>query len=196
MSNNAKKSMNHLAMPKSDQLNSEQLLGSPITVTVTKVVEVNNPQQPLIIHYAGENGRPYKPCKSMMKVLKLAWTEFYEDWKGKSMTLFCDPKVKWAGEEVGGIRISAMSHIEKEISVSLTTGKTGATTKKAPFVIKRLDAPASRDYRAELRDSKDMAATWKSFPAAVRAELESFKEELKASRAKPVAPAEDDGSFA
>lgn len=189
---NAKKSMKHLIVPASDQLNSEQLIGSPLTVTVASVEEVNNLKQPLIIHYNGENGRPYKPCKTMMKVLHLLWSEFYDDWKGKSIMLFCDPTVKMHGEEVGGIRISHLSHIEKDTKLKLTATR----GKKSEILIKRLETPAERDYRAELRDSKDMAATWKSFPAHVRTELESFKEELKASRAQKVVPTEDDGSFA
>ena len=35
------------------------------------------------------------------------------------MTLFRDEKVKWAGEEVGGIRVSHLSHIDKQLKVAL-----------------------------------------------------------------------------
>ena len=39
------------------------------------------------------------------------------------MTLFNDPTVKWAGVEVGGIRISHVSHIEHSLSTSVTVSK-------------------------------------------------------------------------
>jgi hypothetical protein len=41
------------------------------------------------------------------------------------MRLFCDPTAKWAGEEVGGIRISHLSHIDstKEIQLNESRGK-------------------------------------------------------------------------
>jgi len=189
MSNNAK-NLKDTIIPKSDQLNSEQLIAGPMTITVATVSRASA-DQPVAIGYASDPSRPFKPCKTMRKVLILAWGDDGNEWIGRSMTLFCDPTVKWAGEAVGGIRISHLSHIDKDISVSLTATR----GKKAPFVIKRMEAPIARDYRKELADSKDMAATWKSFPAAVRTELEPYKEELKAAAKKPVA-SDDDGSFA
>ena len=36
------------------------------------------------------------------------------------MTLFCDPSVSFGGMRVGGIRISHMSDIEKEVTLLLT----------------------------------------------------------------------------
>lgn len=144
---NTKKSMKHLTIPKSDQLNSEQLINAPITITVAEVVEVNNPQQPLIIHYDGENGRPYKPCKTMMKLLEHGWTEFYEDWVGRSMTLFCDPEVDFgADKRIGGIRISHMSHIPSKMEVSLLKSK----QKKKLYTVLRLTADNVEDHRARL----------------------------------------------
>jgi hypothetical protein len=186
------KNLKFSIIPRSDQLNSDQLLSGPMTITVS-TVSLGSADQPVAIGYAADPSRPFKPCKTMRKVLILAWGDDGNEWIGRSMTLFCDPSVKWAGEAVGGIRISHLSHIEKDISVSLTATR----GKKAPFVIKRMEAPVTRDYRKELADSKDMAATWKSFPAAVRTELESLKEELKAKKAAQVTPvSEDDGSFA
>mgnify|MGYP006949695015 CR=1 FL=1 len=120
-------------IPKSDQLNSEQLLGSPMTIRVSGVSR-GNAEQPIIINYDGDNGRPYKPCKSMRKVLIFAWGEDGNQWIGKSMTVFCDQNVKWAGEKVGGIRISHLSDIERDISVALTATR----GRKDTHIIKKL----------------------------------------------------------
>ena len=122
-------------VPKSDQINSDQLLGGPINITVTAVRRGSGDDQPVVVHYENEGGRPYKPCLTMRKVLIFAWGEDGADWVGKTMTLYNRRDVKWGGVEVGGIRISHMSHIPKDIELSLAVTR----GKKAPIVIKRLD---------------------------------------------------------
>lgn len=116
------------AAPKSDQLNADDLTATTMNITVT-AVKSGNREQPIVIHFDGDNGRPYKPCKSMMRVLMTAWGDKGIDWVGKSMTLFNDPTVKWAGVEIGGIRISHVSHITNSIGMSLTASK----GKRKPF---------------------------------------------------------------
>jgi hypothetical protein len=123
-------------VPKSDQLNAEQFLGGPMTITVTEVRTGSGEDQPVAIHYRNDNGRPYKPCKTMRKVLILGWGHDARQWAGQSMTLFNDPSVRFGGMDVGGIRISHMTGIPKDINVSLTATK----GKKAPHTIRRLDA--------------------------------------------------------
>lgn len=121
-------------VPKSDQLNSEQLLAGPMTVTVTEVRVGSSDEQPITVHYQDDNGRPFKPCKTMRKVLILGWGPDGREWAGKSMTLYNDPLVKFGGAEVGGIRISHMTGIDRDIQVSLTATK----GRKALHVIRRL----------------------------------------------------------
>lgn len=110
-------------VPRSDQLNTDQLLGGPMIITVTDVRAGSSAEQPLTIHYEGDNGRPYKPCLTMRKVLILAWGPDGTTWPGKSIELYADPTVKFGGEAVGGIRISRLSDIPKDIKVSLTATK-------------------------------------------------------------------------
>ncbi len=141
-------------VPKSDQLNAEQLLGGPMTITVTDVRTGSGEDQPVSIHYEADNGRPYKPCKTMRKVLILAWGHDARGWIGKSMTLFNDPSVKFGGMDVGGIRISHMSGLPKDIHVSLTATK----GKKAPHAIKRLDmGPALGDVLGAIASATNKA---------------------------------------
>lgn len=120
-------------IPKSDQLNAEQLLSSSLTITVTNVKRGDG-EQPVIINYANDEGRPFKPCKTMRKILIFAWGDDGRNWVGKSMTLYCDPEVKFGGVKVGGIRISHMTGIERDMAVSLNTTK----GKKGEFIIKKL----------------------------------------------------------
>lgn len=131
-------------VPKSDQLNSEQLITGPITITVAEVNVSSSDEQPVVVHYEGDAGRPFKPCKTMRKVLVLAWGEDGRTWAGKSMTLYNDPNVKFGGAEVGGIRISHMTDIERDIRVSLTATK----GKKALYEVKRLESPDAKALSA------------------------------------------------
>lgn len=96
---------------KSDQLNADDIVGGTITVTVTAVKRGDSNEQPVVIHYQGDNGRPYKPCKTMRRVLIAGWGENGAAWIGRSMTLFNEPSVKFGGVAVGGIRISHMTDI-------------------------------------------------------------------------------------
>ena len=131
--------MNDMAgtiIPKSDQLNADDLLTGPITVKITGVTVRGGPEQPVSISYEGDNGKPYKPCKSMCRVMVTAWGADSKKYVGRSMTLYRDPKVKWGGMEVGGIRISHMSHIDESMTMALTVTRAN----KKPYTVKPLKA--------------------------------------------------------
>lgn len=124
--------------PKSDQQNYDDYLPGPKTVTVSEV-RVPGGDQPVEIHLAEFPGRPFKPSKSMRRVLVAAWGADSKQYAGRRMELFGDPSVKFGGQAVGGIRIRALSHISKPLSISLTTTR----GKRAPFNVTPLpDAPA------------------------------------------------------
>ncbi len=106
---------------KSDQLNSDDLISGPITVEITGV-RMMTKDQPIAVSISGGH-QPWKPCKTMRRVLVHAWGADASKWVGRSLTLYRDASVKWAGDDVGGIRISAMSHIPKRIALSLAVTK-------------------------------------------------------------------------
>lgn len=149
-------------IPKSDQLNADQLVGGDMTVTVTDVRVSSSEDQPVIIHYTGDNGRPYKPCKTMRKVLIFAWGEDGRQWVGRSMQLYHDASVRFGGSEVGGIRIRSMTDIEQPIRVNLTAtkGKKALHTIE-PLVVVTLDrvraAIDAATNRASLEHAKSLA---------------------------------------
>lgn len=109
--------------PKSDQLNADDLTGTTKIITVTAVKRGATKDQPISVEYIGMEGRPYKPCKSMRRILIAAWGEDGREWAGRGMRLYSDPEVKFGGVKVGGIRINALSHIEKEMKILLTLTK-------------------------------------------------------------------------
>lgn len=111
--------MDLVTAPKSDQKNYEDFLGGKtLTIKVTKVT-IKAGEQPVTVNYEGDNGKPYKPCKSMCKVMVIVWGNDSAKYAGRSMTLYGDPTVTWGGMAVGGIRISHMSHIDKPITMAL-----------------------------------------------------------------------------
>jgi hypothetical protein len=132
MNEEKKMSLRDTIVPKSDQLNFDDLVTGPITVKV-KGLAMGEGEQPVIVKLEG-GLRDYKPCKSMRRVLIACWGDKGKDWIGKSMTLYGDPKVVWGGVAIGGIRISHVSGIEKPVNVMLSMSK----SKREPCVIKPL----------------------------------------------------------
>lgn len=124
--------------PKSDQLNVDDLIAGPRTVTITRVTgNQGSLEQPVNVFFEGDNGKPYRPCKSMRRVMVAAWGVNAADYAGRSMTLYCDPNVTFGGMKVGGIRISHMSHIERDMQMALTASR----AKRANYTVKRLTQP-------------------------------------------------------
>ena len=123
--------------PKSDQLNAEDFLAGPQTFTVIDVRENNSAEQPVTDFFAG-GFRPWKPCKTVRRQLIMGWTEDAHTWIGRSLRLYRDPSVLWAGKADGGIRIQAMSHIPKPIDDVLSISK----GKRGPFHIEVLPPSA------------------------------------------------------
>ena len=117
--------------PKSDQLNADDLLTGPITVKITDV-RGGTVDQPVNIHIDGY--LPYRPCKGMRRVLIKIWGKNGKSWIGKSVTLFCNPNVKWGGVECGGIEISHLSDISKPSTLMLTK----ARGRKSGFTVQPL----------------------------------------------------------
>jgi hypothetical protein len=120
--------------PKSDQINADDLIAGPRTITVTRVVGNSDKDQPVSIFFEGDKGKPYKPCKSMRRVLVHLWGNDGGTYAGRSMTLVRDPKVKFGGIEVGGVRISHMSHIDTDTQLMLTSTR----GKRDPYSVRRL----------------------------------------------------------
>lgn len=120
-------------IPKSDQINADDLTGRTLTIKVTKVSLLAG-EQPVSLNYEGDDGRPYKPCKSMRRVLVNVWGSDGNAYVGRSMTLYNDSKVTWGGAAVGGIRISHMSDIKEPVTMALTASKAN----RKPFTVKPL----------------------------------------------------------
>lgn len=158
-------------IPKSDQLTADDLIGITRTITVTGVKRGETADQPVSIHYDGDNGRPYKPCKSMRRVMIHAWGDDGRGWIGKRMTLYCDPDVKFGGVKVGGIRISHLSDIDQTMNISLTATR----GKRSPYTVEPLVTPQypSAEFERNFPKWKQSIADAKVTPADVIAKIQT-----------------------
>jgi len=164
--------------PKSDQVNADSLLSGPMTVTIKDVKISPGTEQPVSI-VLEETPLFYRPCKSMSRVLVSAWGPDAKKYIGRSMTLYRDPTVTWGGVQVGGIRISHMSHITEKKTMALTA--TRATRK--PFTVQPLqqsDAPQTEDaaqiWAGAFRAKLDTLLTVEAIEALVAEKAGKLKE--------------------
>lgn len=128
------------AQPKSDQLNADDLIGGPQLVTITEVRKGSSEQPVEIVTTEFGPGRPYRPGKSMIRVLIAAWGKEASAYVGRRLMLYRDPSITFGKDAVGGIRISAMSHLDSRMTLALTVTR----GKRAPFTVDPLpDAPAA-----------------------------------------------------
>ena len=122
----------------SAQQNYDEYLAGPKTVTVAEVTQ-GTVEQPVNVELVEFPGKPFKPAKSVRRVLAAAWGTDASKWTGRRLTIYGDPSVRYGGKEVGGLRVSHVSHIDKPITVALTVTR----GKRAPFTVQPLpDAPA------------------------------------------------------
>ena len=174
--------------PKSDQLNADDLIGSTLTSAIESVI-VSQGDQPITIKLTG-HARPWKPCKSMGRVLAMAWGKDSRVWVGRSVTLFCDPSVTWAGVSVGGIRVSHLSHIKHSIDMSLTASKGKRKPFKVdPLVIAEPKPYPPKSFAEKLPAMRAALESGKMTPAAVIAQCEktgTLTNEQKAAINAPI----------
>jgi len=118
-------------LAKSDQLNAVDLIAGPITVKIV-AARKGSKEQPIVLEIEGWEGKPWKPCKTMLRIMAEVWKQetdvkmHPERWVGQSVTLYRDPDVRYGGDSVGGVRISHLTGINEPRSfrVAVTRGRT------------------------------------------------------------------------
>jgi hypothetical protein len=129
-------------VPRSDQMNAEDLLTGPRTFTIKEVRKSGSTEQPVDVVLAEfPAGRPFKPSKTVRRIMVAAWGAEAANYTGHRLTLYRDPSVRFGGLDVGGIRVSHMSHIDKPLTIALTVTR----GKRAAYRVEPLpdDAPTT-----------------------------------------------------
>ncbi|HML52393.1 MAG TPA: hypothetical protein PKD84_13435 [Propionicimonas sp.] len=155
--------------PKSDQLDAVDLLGGPKVFSIERVSK-GNAEQPVQIHLA-EFPRPWRPGKSMRRVLVACWGPDASKYVGRQVRLYCDETVSFGGERVGGTRISHLSNLAEAKSVPLliTRGKS------AIYTVEPLPTPEQIDA---CTDKATLGEMWKASGPEMRARIEARVSEL------------------
>lgn len=173
-------------VPKSDQINAEDLLAGPQTFTIEKV-SAGSSEQPVNVYLTELPGRPYRPSKSMRRVMVAAWGADASTYGGRRLTLYREPTIRFGGMEVGGICISHLSHIDKTLTIPLTVTR----GKRAPFTVKPLAevAPARPEPTAEQvaasTDVNELRDMWQHASPERQAQIQARVAELNTPNEQP-----------
>lgn len=163
--------------PKSDQINADDLISGPVTVTIREVTEGAG-EQPFDFHLIEYPGRAYRPSKTMRRLIIKAWGGLTENYHGKRLTLYCNPETMFGRDKVGGIEISHMSHIDKPFSIALTKTRSKRALHKVDILATAAPTPA-RDWLAEMEATTDIGALtglYKEMVATPGAGTEALKD--------------------
>lgn len=140
--------------PKSDQINADDLIAGDKTIRITRVsADPSSAEQPVSIFFEGDAGKPYKPCKSMRRVMVTLWGADGATYPGRWLVLYRDAEVQFGGMKVGGIRIRAMSHIDRDQVLALTATK----ARRAAYTVKKFNPPADQKPAPTGPDPLDLA---------------------------------------
>jgi hypothetical protein len=188
--------MSRVIIPDSSQINADELLAGPITIKIADVKIKGGKEQPVDIVIEGME-KVYRPCKSMCRVIVSAWGPDSSKYVGRSLTLFCDPKIKWGGMEVGGLRISHMSDIADDMTMALTVTRAN----KKPFTVRPLKVKAVDTNTGEI-DAEELlnsaaslealGVAWKSLSKADKERLIGMKDARKAELEKAMVKPQGD----
>ena len=159
--------------PKSDQLNAEDFLLGPRTFTVERV-SGGTAEQPVNIHLKESPGKPWRPSKGMRRILVAVWGTDGDGFAGKRVTLYRDPGVKYGSEEVGGIKISHLSGIDKPVKIALTVTR----GKRQPHTVEPL-VEALQDSVIETAETVDeLRALWGVASVSQQARIKARVDDL------------------
>ena len=111
--------------PRSDQLNYEDFVSGPAVLTIERTEDYKDEkgQARVAIHMVEYPGRPFKASKTNVKLLAIAWGEDDADWPGRRVQLSADPTVTFGGKAVGGIRVTALSHLPQRFTAKLSVAR-------------------------------------------------------------------------
>ena len=152
--------MGAFVAPKSAQLTAEDLLTGPRTLRRTRGGGTGNGVLPVAGVFSGDDNKRCLTCKTVRRLLVAAWGREAAQYAGRSMTIYRDPKVVFGGLEVGGIRVSHMSHIEKRLDLALMATK----GKRASYCVEPLKQEGP-DIEAGVRALIDQIGEAASVPA-------------------------------
>lgn len=148
------------AEPRSDQWNADDFVQGPRTFTIAGV-KPGAAEQKYDIVLEGSD-RVWRPPLTVLRLLLAAWGDEATSWVGRRATLYRDGSVRFGPNELGGIRVSHLSHIDKPLRESLAD-------KRGSRKVYTVQPMTERDWLDELTLAGDDRDAVKSLGAAARA---------------------------
>ena len=178
---------------KSDQINNLDLVSGPVKVTIAGLSIKNADAQKWTMRLES-NDKVYRPSLGMRRVIAEVWK--LPPYNGKSLTLYRDPDVKFGADTTGGIRISHMSHIDREIEVTVQVSKGRFKTYRICPLAAAPEAPKEPENALELAQAAadkgvDAFREWwtseqgKSCRATAQANIDALKKRAADADAPP-----------
>lgn len=169
------------AEPRSDQFNADDLIGGPQEFVISGV-RAGTAEQKYDITLEGQD-RCWRPPLTVLRIMLAAWGDEASAWCGKRVRLYRDPSIRFGKDQVGGIRISHLSGIDKPLDLMLTDSR----AHKSRHVIEMLpdapSAPTAEDVAA-CTDTGTLGAMWRASGVEMRAVIEARVAEIKAEAAE------------
>ena len=167
---------------KSDRLNADDMIGATPTVTIKTINWPNNSEP--CLHLDQYPGRPWYPSAGMGRVMREVWGANGADWVGRRVTLFHKPDVEFNKERTGGIRILAMSHMDRPRTFEVKESRSKRVKYKIdPLPDSTPTAEVQPDWRAEIEaragDVDALRAMWSD--AQARGASQAVLNDIKAA---------------
>jgi hypothetical protein len=133
---------------ESDRITADDLIAGPRTFTIERIEgTMAEGKKRMVVHLADSPGKPFMPCKGMVRLLGQLWGPDAAKWVGRGITLFRDPDVRFGADLTGGVRIAAVTHIDRAQPIAVRASQ----KKVKSYKVEPLKAPAP---------AADKAAEW------------------------------------
>lgn len=170
------------AEPRSDQWNAEDFIQGPRTFTIANVVPGAAEQKYDIVLEGSD--RVWRPPLTVLRILLNAWGDEASVWVGRRATLYRDDTIRFGPNEVGGIRVSHVSHIDKPMRINLSE-KRGS--RKAHTVQPLVEAPSNTaTHYAALTEAETIDQLVDAWKRVIAAGVSSVPELVKLKDARKV----------
>ena len=168
--------------PKSDQLDAVELV-APRTFTIDTGSRLGNREGQAVVEVRlVDFPRVWRPSKGMLDAIVAVWGTNAKEWAGNQITLYNDRDVTFGKDKVGGIRIAAMTGIDKPTTVQIRGRGQGA--RKQPWRIEPIAAstpPQPEPTEAEVAACTDLDTLrdmWQRSGPERREQIAKRKDEL------------------
>lgn len=110
------------AEPRSDQWNGVDFLAGSRVFTIAGV-RPGKAEQKYDIDLVEGEGRCWRPPLTVLRLLIKAWGNDSDTWIGRRVELYRDDNVTFGKDKVGGVRLAAMSHIDRPLTITLPASR-------------------------------------------------------------------------